>query len=99
MLHTHRALDVAADAGLSRRRFAQLFREQIGLTPKLYCRLRRFQNVRRQISLDTPVDWADLALAGGSCDQAHFVNEFRSFSSISPSAYLANGRLAKSRSD
>src|SRR5215469_7540692 len=35
--------ELAHEAGLSRRRFAQLFREQIGLTPKLYCRLQRFQ--------------------------------------------------------
>src|SRR5262249_58525693 len=85
-------LDVAREAGLSRRRFAQLFREQVGLTPKLYCRLCRFQGVLRQISLSAPVDWADLALAGGYCDQAHLANEFRHFSGISPSAYVASNR-------
>jgi AraC-like DNA-binding protein len=87
--HIRSVLDVAREAGLSRRRFAQLFREQVGLTPKLYCRLRRFQDVLSRISLGAPVDWADLALAGGYCDQAHFANEFRHFSGISPGAYLA----------
>lgn len=90
--HIRSVLDVAREAGLSRRRFAQLFREQVGLTPKLYCQLRRFQDVLRQISLGTPVDWADIALAGGYCDQAHFANEFRRFSGISPGAYLARDR-------
>jgi AraC-like DNA-binding protein len=90
--HIRSVLGVAREAGLSRRRFAQLFREQVGLTPKLYCRLYRFQDVLRQIALGAPVDWADLALAGGYCDQAHLSNEFRNFSGTSPSAYLANQR-------
>jgi AraC-like DNA-binding protein len=90
--HIRSVLDVAREAGLSRRRFAQLFREQVGLTPKLYCRLRRFQDVSQQIALGAPVDWADLALAGGYCDQAHLANEFRNFSGISPTAYLASER-------
>jgi AraC-like DNA-binding protein len=90
--HIRSVLDVAREAGLSRRRFAQLFREQVGLTPKLYCRLHRFQDVLKQIALRAPVDWADLALAAGYCDQAHLANEFRDFSGISPSAYLASER-------
>jgi AraC-like DNA-binding protein len=90
--HIRSVLDVAREAGMSRRRFAQLFREQVGLTPKLYCRLRRFQSVVREISSGVPVDWADLALALGYYDQAHLANEFRHFSGISPSAYLADGR-------
>ena len=81
--------ELAHEAGLSRRRFAQLFREQIGLTPKLYCRLQRFQNALKQIASGPSVDWAQLALAAGYCDQAHLAHEFRDFSGLSPSAYLA----------
>jgi AraC-like DNA-binding protein len=81
--------ELAHEAGLSRRRFAQLFREQIGLTPKLYCRLQRFQNALKQIGSGASVDWAQLALAVGYCDQAHMAHEFRDFSGLSPSAYLA----------
>jgi AraC-like DNA-binding protein len=90
--HIRSVVDVAREAGLSRRRFAQLFREQVGLTPKLYCRLHRFQGVLRQIALGAPVNWADVALAGGYCDQAHLANEFRSFSGISPASYLTSER-------
>jgi AraC-like DNA-binding protein len=90
--HIRSVLDVTKETGLSRRRFAQLFREQVGLTPKLFCRLHRFQGVLRQIALGAPVDWADLALAGGYCDQAHLAHEFRDFSGVSPTAYLASER-------
>lgn len=91
-----RVRELAQEAGLSRRRFAQLFREQIGLTPKLYCRVQRFQNALKQIPSAASVDWAQLALAAGYCDQAHLAHEFRDFSGLSPSAYLAGCRRAAS---
>lgn len=90
--HIRSVLDVCREAGLSRRRFAQLFREQIGLTPKLYCRVRRFQEVVGQLTAGGPVDWADVALAGGYCDQAHLAHEFRAFSGTSPGDWLARER-------
>ncbi len=67
-------LEVARASGLSRRRFATLFREQVGLTPKLYCRLERFQQVVRQIATGAPIDWAQVSLEGGYYDQAHMVH-------------------------
>ena len=85
-----RVRELAHEAGLSRRRFSQLFREQIGLTPKLYCRLQRFQNTLKLIASGASVDWAQLALAAGYCDQAHLAHEFHDFSGLSPSAYLAS---------
>jgi AraC-like DNA-binding protein len=86
--HIGRILEVVKDAGLSRRRFSQLFREQVGLTPKLYCRLRRFYWVLERISSGIVVEWADVAAAGGYSDQAHLVHEFREFSGFSPAAFL-----------
>ena len=90
--HIRSVIDVAREAGLTRRRFSQLFREQIGITPKLYCRLHRFQEVVQQIASGVSVDWADVALAGGYCDQAHLSHEFREFSGLSPGSYLAAER-------
>lgn len=85
-----RVRELAHAAGLSRRRFSQLFREQIGLTPKVYCRLQRFQNTLQLIASSPSVDWAQLALAAGYCDQAHLAHEFHDFSGLSPSAYLGS---------
>jgi AraC-like DNA-binding protein len=90
--HIQRVLGVAKESGFSRRHLAQLFREEVGITPKLYCRLHRFQRVLRQIASGAPVNWTDVALAGGYSDQAHFNHEFRDFSGISPGAYLAGER-------
>ena len=76
--------------GLSPRRFIEVFRKEVGLTPKLFCRVRRFQEVIREISVGPVVDWAEIALTCGYFDQAHFIHDFRSFSGINPSTYLAD---------
>ncbi len=78
---------VTGRIGLSARRFAQLFREQVGLTPKLYCRVQRFQRAVQQIAAGRRVEWTGVALDCGYFDQAHFINDFRAFSGLTPTAY------------
>lgn len=75
--------------GLSQRRFIQLFQDQVGLTPKAFCRVRRFQRVLRTVHRHNSVDWAQVALDGGYYDQSHFIHDFRSFAGLTPAAYLA----------
>jgi len=81
---------VASTIGLSARRFIQLFDDEVGLTPKLFCRVRRFQEVLPMIHGSRSAEWADVAVQCGYFDQAHFIHDFRSFSGVSPTAYLAN---------
>jgi AraC-like DNA-binding protein len=90
--HVYQVLEVVKHTGLSRRRFSQLFREQVGTTPKRYCRLRRFTWVIEQLSAGKGVDWADVAQAGGYSDQSHLVHDFQEFSGLSPTVFLASER-------
>jgi AraC-like DNA-binding protein len=90
--HSSTVAAVSREIGWSRRWFSHAFSEQVGMTPKRYCRLMRFRKVVRQIASNQPVDWADVALAGGFCDQAHLVHEFRVFSGFSPERYLVAER-------
>jgi len=80
---------IARETNLSQRRFIELFRDEVGLTPKLFCRVRRFQNVIESIANRDQVDWADLALSHGYSDQSHFIHDFRAFSGLKPSEYLS----------
>ena len=80
---------IARDYGLSRRRLAQLFQEQVGMPPKRYCRLLRFREVVRCAASGAPIEWAGVALDSGYCDQPHLTREFREFSGLSPAAWLA----------
>jgi AraC-like DNA-binding protein len=75
--------------GMSRRRFIEVFRDQIGLAPKAFCRVRRFQRVLESVHRRPSVDWAQVALDGGYYDQAHFIHDFQDFSGMTPAAYLA----------
>lgn len=81
---------VVDQMGFSARRFIQLFHESVGLTPKLFCRIFRFQEVLRILSDGHEINWAEIALNCGYFDQAHFIHDFRSFSGIHPTAYLAH---------
>jgi AraC-like DNA-binding protein len=87
-----RVLEVARHTGFSRRRLTQLFREQVGLTPKVYCRLHRFQQVVSRIASGAPVDWSQVSLEGGYYDQAHMAHEFREFSGMSPGTWVSSKR-------
>jgi AraC-like DNA-binding protein len=79
---------VAASAGLSQRRFIQVFAAEVGLTPKLYCRVRRFQRARRLVGTAVAPDWAGIAAACGYYDQSHLIRDFKEISGLSPTAYL-----------
>lgn len=79
--------DVSDQIGISSRRFIQLFSDQVGLTPKLFCRVRRFQRVLHTIRLGTELDWAQIAADCGYYDQAHFIHDFKAFSGINPTTY------------
>jgi AraC-like DNA-binding protein len=79
---------VADKAGFSQRRFIQLFDQQVGLTPKLFCRVSRFQRVVQIAHGAAEIDWADVALGCGYYDQAHFIHDFQSFAGITPATYL-----------
>ena len=86
--------DVVQRIGLSSRRFADLFRSEVGFSPKAFCRIRRFNEVLTRIERLNDVDWADVALSCGYFDQAHFNHDFRAFAGLSPSNYLRH-RLSR----
>lgn len=90
---TQRIEELTARIGLSSRRFADVFRDEVGLTPKLFCRIRRFQEALRRLGDGKPVEWADFALSCGYYDQPHFIRDFQAFSGLNPSSYVARGTV------
>jgi AraC-like DNA-binding protein len=80
--------DVVQRLGVSARSFNEVFRSEVGLSAKLYCRIRRFNEVLTRIERLTDVDWADIAFSCGYFDQAHFNHDFRAFAGVSPTSYL-----------
>ena len=73
--------------GLSAKRFIERFKMEVGMTPKVYCRIRRFQRAITMATRGCQVEWTQVALDCGYFDQAHFIHDFRSFSGLTPTAY------------
>lgn len=78
--------DLAASAGLGMRQFERRFRQEIGIAPKLYSRIVRFEAALRFRSSNGARQWIDIAHALGYHDQMHMVHDFRSLAGASPSA-------------
>jgi len=81
--------EIARDVDLSERRFIEVFKREVGMTPKLFSRVQRFQRTRALIhQLDSEPNWAIVAAECGYCDQSHLIREFVEFSGTSPADYL-----------
>jgi AraC-like DNA-binding protein len=79
--------NVARELGLSQRRFIQMFRGCVGLAPKLFCRILRFQRARVLAEEPEVTDWATVAAACGYFDQSHLIRDFKEFSGSTPRVY------------
>ncbi len=80
---------VVEKTGYSHRHFLDLFTHEVGLTPKRYARVTRFQAALRALNTGTPL--AELSYAEGYGDQAHFAREFRSIAGLTPTDYRGAG--------
>jgi len=80
--------DLSAQIGYSQKHFIHLFKKQVGLTPKSYQKVIRFQKTIQDIESQTIIDWSHIAYESGYYDQAHFINDFKRLSGFSPKEYL-----------
>jgi AraC-like DNA-binding protein len=78
---------LSADLNLSPRRLERHFLTHVGLSPKLFSRLVRFDRAVRHLASRGTATWADFASAHGYADQAHFINEFREFAGVPPEEF------------
>jgi len=80
--------ELRQQAGLSKARLTTLFREQIGVAPKLYARIVRFRRVLAMLDAEAgPL--AAIALDAGYYDQPHMNAEFRELAGVAPRDFLA----------
>ncbi len=80
--------DIAQRVGYSHKHLIHLFKTHVGISPKKYQRIQRFNTALSHIhGLERP-DLADVAYRCGYCDQAHFTNEFHRLAGYSPTQYI-----------
>jgi len=83
-----RISDLAEDSGWSRRRLAERFRMQTGLTPKALARVLRFEHAVKLLTGFGHRSLASIADACGYYDQAHLNRDFRELAGCTPTEYV-----------
>ncbi|MCI0552156.1 MAG: AraC family transcriptional regulator [Anaerolineae bacterium] len=74
--------------GYSQKHLINLFKQQVGVSPKQYLKIMRFQKAVVEIENSEIIHWSNFAQENGYYDQPHFINEFRSFSGFTPGEYI-----------
>ncbi|HLJ61767.1 MAG TPA: AraC family transcriptional regulator [bacterium] len=86
-----RSAELEAVTGLSRYELARQFRISYAISPYRYSLMRRLEFARNRLGSGTPL--AELALAAGFVDQAHFTRMFRSAFGVTPGRYARLRRV------
>lgn len=79
--------EISDAAGLSSRQLERRFLTEVGLTPKLLCRVLRFQQVFRAMDRND-AGWAAVATDCGYYDQAHLIRDFQQFAGQAPAMLM-----------
>ncbi len=80
--------EACARLGLSHRHLVKQFRHTVGLTPKVYARVERFQGVVAACRGRDEVPWSRVAARFGYADQSHLIREFRRLAMVTPEEFL-----------
>lgn len=83
---------LARELGVSRKHLAELFRRQVGLTPKALSRVHRFRGALDLLAGHGRLPWSALAAHCGYYDQAHLVRDFHAFAGMTPGEFARHAR-------
>jgi AraC-like DNA-binding protein len=88
-----RVAGLAAEIGLTRQQLARLFATHVGVTPKTFARVMRTQSAlaradAARAAYPRGVDWSAIAYELGYYDQAHFIDEFKEMTGVTPGKWL-----------
>lgn len=90
--------ELASSVGYTRQHLTRLFALEFGLTPKLACRIVRFDRARRLLQSAPPfVSIAQIAAVCGYYDQAHLTRDFVELAGCPPARLLAEEDLVSFR--
>jgi AraC-like DNA-binding protein len=92
-----RIAELRERTGWSATRLTQVFRREVGVTPKVFARIVRFRTAMERLAAGEE-DLSRVAHAAGYYDQPHFNGEFRSLAGMTPSDYLSGLRFPGARS-
>lgn len=84
----HTALrDLQTELRISERSFERRFKEYVGISPRLFARICKFQSALQQLESSEYAKLSDVAYDHHYSDQSHFIRTFREFTGMTPSEY------------
>jgi AraC-like DNA-binding protein len=86
-LNIHSLEEWAAMACLSLRQFERNFTTRVGIAPKLFIRIVRFERAMKIKNEWPEKSWAQIALECGYTDSSHLLREFKQFADFPPSRF------------
>ena len=81
---------MAGRAGLSLRQFERRFVQQVGVGPKLFARMARFEAALDRMARLPQGSWTEVAHHFGYYDEMHMVHDFSRFTGETPTRTLQN---------
>lgn len=78
----------ARQTNMSIRNFQRKFKEQVGISPKLYTKNFRFNESLKQKIMHPEQSWTSIAYKCGYFDQMHLIKDFKAFTGFTPSDFF-----------
>ncbi|MGN6165350.1 MAG: helix-turn-helix domain-containing protein [Flavisolibacter sp.] len=82
---------------LSPRQLERKFNERIGISPKLFLRICRFNNSYWMHLKNPKMSWFDIAMSCGYTDYQHLAKEYKAFTGTTPNHFFVEERSAPGR--
>ena len=81
---------------MSVRTFERRFIEQVGISPKLYSKLLRFNDASLMKSMHPEKSWTSIAYECNYYDQMHLIKDFKQFSGYTPTEFFIENKVSYS---
>lgn len=80
--------DTAAQTGYSERYVHKVFKEEMGFSPKEFCKIIQFQRILDYLNYGEPDKLAEAAVEFGYYDQPQLIRDFKKFAGVTPKKYI-----------
>lgn len=79
---------IIEEYGATQKHLIDQFKRFVGLKPKEFQRILRFNDILKLIQEKEQITWTDVAYSCGYSDQSHFIKEFKHFSGFNPREFI-----------
>jgi methylphosphotriester-DNA--protein-cysteine methyltransferase len=80
--------EVLSKFNYSRRYLEKKFLEKVGISPKLYARIRRFSYLSNKVAHNKEINWQDIVFENGYHDQSHLAKDYQTFNQMNPQSTI-----------